>query len=111
MASVPEATGRSTWPCSTGVARSASDTPMWRGWRLYMDRNDRLTGIAALGVLTVLVNGIFQEEALFSPLALGVMMGILGLVLGRALRPNARIGVAATRVDHLAKPFAGAAGR
>jgi hypothetical protein len=83
----------------------------WRAWGLYIDRNDRLTGIVALGVLTVLVNGIFQEEALFSPLALGVMMGILGLMLGRALRQNARMAVPATRVDHLAEPFVGAAGR
>jgi hypothetical protein len=58
----------------------------WRAWRLYIARNDRLTGIVALAVLTMLVNGIFQEEALFSPLALGAMMGILGLVLGRAFR-------------------------
>ena len=60
----------------------------WRAWRLYIARNDRLTGIVALAVLTMLVNGIFQEEALFSPLALGVMMGLLGLVLGRAFRPT-----------------------
>jgi hypothetical protein len=63
-------------------------TLAWHAWKLYLNENDRLTGIAALGLLTVLVNGIFQEEALFSPLALGVMMALLGLVLGRSFRAS-----------------------
>jgi hypothetical protein len=63
----------------------------WRAWKLYVNGNDRLTGIAALGLMTVLVNGIFQEEALFSPLALGVMMALVGLVLGRSFRASAGV--------------------
>jgi hypothetical protein len=29
---------------------------------------------------------VFQEEALFAPLALGIVMGLAGLLLGRAAR-------------------------
>ena len=54
-----------------------------------MQGRDRLTAVACLGLLTIAVNGIFQEEALFSPLALGAMMALAGLTLGRACRqPN-----------------------
>ncbi len=41
---------------------------------------------ASFALLTVLVNGIFQEEALFSPLALGLLITINGMVLGQAIR-------------------------
>ncbi len=58
----------------------------WQAWKLYRRGHDPLSGIAALGLLAVLVNGIFQEEALFAPLALGVMLALVGLVLGRAFR-------------------------
>ena len=47
---------------------------------------DRLYAAAALGVAAVTVNGIFQEEAMFAPLALGFMCGFAGLMLGRAYR-------------------------
>ncbi len=57
-----------------------------RLWRLY-----GLTGIphhlvAAVGTLAILVNGIFQEEALFAPLAMGLMLGFAGVALGSAAR-------------------------
>jgi hypothetical protein len=58
----------------------------WRLWSLYTRSGDRLTGIAALGLFTIVVNGIFQEEALFAPLALGTMMALAGLLLGRDCR-------------------------
>jgi len=60
----------------------------WRVWCLYARSDDRLTGIVALGLFTIVVNGIFQEEALFAPLALGTMMGLAGLLLGRDYRPR-----------------------
>ncbi len=41
----------------------------------------------AVGALaTTLVNGLFQEEAYFAPLALGLVMGLAGLSLGAADR-------------------------
>jgi hypothetical protein len=58
----------------------------WRVWCLYARSDDRLTGIVALGLFTIMVNGIFQEEALFAPLALGTMMALAGLLLGRDYR-------------------------
>ena len=51
-------------------------------WRLY-----RRFGVPALALSTgliavTLVNGLFQEEALFAPLALGLVMLFVGLTLG-----------------------------
>ena len=51
-------------------------------WRLY-----RRFGVPALSLSTgmiavTLVNGLFQEEALFAPLALGLVMLLVGLTLG-----------------------------
>jgi hypothetical protein len=61
-------------------------------WRLYLRSHDRLFAAGAFAVLTVTVNGIFQEEALFSPLAIGIVVGLAGLLIGRAHRtmPAAR---------------------
>lgn len=55
-------------------------------WRRYLDTRERVFAVAALGLLTITVNGIFQEEALFSPLALGLLLAFCGLLLGRAYR-------------------------
>jgi len=35
------------------------------------------------------MNGIFQEEALFAPLAFGTMMALAGLLMGRHCRVDA----------------------
>ena len=43
-----------------------------------------LHSMASFMVLIALVNGIFQEEAIFSPLALGIILGLNGHILGRA---------------------------
>jgi hypothetical protein len=59
-------------------------------WALYRRTTDRFYAAAAIGILTVLVNGIFQEEALFAPLALGMMAALAGLLLGRAYRATHR---------------------
>ena len=45
-----------------------------------------LTGPGLAAEITILVNGIFQEEALFAPLALSLLAGLAGLVLGTAGR-------------------------
>jgi hypothetical protein len=55
-------------------------------WKLYRRTGDRLHAAGALGLLTIAVNGIFQEEALFAPLALGMLAALAGLMLGRAYR-------------------------
>jgi hypothetical protein len=55
-------------------------------WRIYRRTRDRLFAVGACSILTIMANGIFQEEALFSPLALGMILGIAGLLLGRAYR-------------------------
>jgi hypothetical protein len=58
----------------------------WKVWRLHLRAGDRLSGFIALGIVTTLANGIFQEEALFAPLALGAIMSFAGLLLGRDCR-------------------------
>ncbi len=70
-------------------------------WGLYMGSRDRLFAAGAFSLLTVTVNGIFQEEALFSPLAIGVVVALAGLLLGRAYR-TMPAGAAAVR--HAATP-------
>jgi hypothetical protein len=60
-----------------------------KAWRLYARSGLLTQGLAAFGVMIVLVNGIFQEEALFAPPALGLLMCLTGLVLGNAIRTSA----------------------
>ncbi|WP_349631617.1 hypothetical protein [Bradyrhizobium tropiciagri] len=57
-----------------------------RAWRLYASSGILTQGLAAYGTLMVLVNGFFQEEALFAPPALGVMLCLTGLVIGHHIR-------------------------
>jgi hypothetical protein len=59
-------------------------------WRRYARSGLLHQGLAAFGTLVVVVNGLFQEEALFSPLALGLMLAFAGLVLGSAERVETR---------------------
>lgn len=61
-----------------------------RLWSVYRRTGDRLHAAAALAMLTLLANGIFQEEALFAPLALGIVAAFAGLLLGAAYRTPAR---------------------
>ena len=57
-------------------------------WKLYTQSGNRLFAVAALGLLSIMANGFFQEEALFAPLALGPVLALAGLLLGRAYRPS-----------------------
>jgi len=59
-----------------------------RLWALHVRSNDRLLAVGALALLTIIVNGIFQEEALFAPLALGLICALAGLLFGRAYRAS-----------------------
>ena len=63
-------------------------------WRLYACSGIFTQGLCAFGVMVVITNGIFQEEALFSPPALGLLLCLAGLVIGNAIRTdaNARLG-------------------
>jgi hypothetical protein len=71
-----------------------------RLWHVYKRTGDRVYAAAALGILVITVNGIFQEEALFAPLALGIMGALAGLLLGSAYRilPADAAGVKARRL-------------
>jgi hypothetical protein len=55
-------------------------------WKLYSRTRNQILAVSALGLLTIIVNGIFQEEALFSPVALGLMLAFSGALLGRFYR-------------------------
>ncbi len=60
-------------------------------WRLYRHLRIRALALATALIVVTLVNGLFQEEALFAPLALGLVMLIVGLTLGavdRTLAPR-----------------------
>ncbi|TFV39958.1 hypothetical protein E4K66_10120 [Bradyrhizobium frederickii] len=57
-----------------------------KAWRLYASSGYLTQGLAGFGVMVVLLNGLFQEEALFAPLALGLMLSLAGLVIGSHAR-------------------------
>lgn len=57
-----------------------------RAWKLYAVSGILTQGLAGFGVMVVLVNGIFQEEALFAPPALGLLLCLCGLVIGNHIR-------------------------
>jgi hypothetical protein len=66
-----------------------------KAWRLYAASGLLTQGFASFGILVVLVNGFFQEEALFGPPALGLLACLAGLVIGSAVRSRSRSSVAA----------------
>lgn len=70
----------------------------WRAWTEFRRTGRPLLSAAAFGVLALTVNGIFQEEAMFAPLALALMTLLAGLELGRvgetAPLPKARVAAA-----------------
>ena len=68
-------------------------------WRLYAASGILTQGLAAFGILVILVNGIFQEEALFGPPALGFLSCLTGLVIGNAIRARSDVDIAAAPAD------------
>jgi hypothetical protein len=68
-------------------------------WKWYLCSESRLYAAGCFALLTVTANGIFQEEAIFAPLALGMVLAFAGLLLGRAYRMTAThdIGVRSAR--------------
>lgn len=61
----------------------------FRTWLLHAQTGNLLQGVAGFGMLVILANGVFQEEALFSPLALGLLLTLAGLILGSEARRDA----------------------
>lgn len=51
-------------------------------WRLYRVLRAPALALSCAFLAVILVNGLFQEEALFAPLALGLIMAIVGLTFG-----------------------------
>jgi hypothetical protein len=68
--------------------------------RLYARTGLLAQGLAGYGTFIILVNGLFQEEALFSPLAIGLVLALAGLVLGAAARTETLQGAYGNRTDH-----------
>jgi len=58
----------------------------FKAWRLYASSGNLTQGLAGFGVMVVLLNGLFQEEALFAPPALGLLLALTGLVIGSQIR-------------------------
>jgi len=61
----------------------------WTAWRVMTiarETGNSLHAAAALSLLVMVTNGLFQEEAFFSPLALALYLGIAGMILGAAVR-------------------------
>ncbi|MDF3062792.1 MAG: hypothetical protein K0S06_2901 [Microvirga sp.] len=51
-------------------------------WRQFLATRRSEFAVVAFALLAVTTNGLFQEEALFAPLAVGTLMMLAGLVLG-----------------------------
>lgn len=67
-------------------------TCIWIAWKtvsLGARTGHSLHIAAGFALLTVLVNGIFQEEAIFSPSGIGLIMALNGMILGAAMRTGA----------------------
>ncbi len=66
----------------------------WIGFQTYrvsFVSRINLHSLACFALFAVVVNGIFQEEAIFSPLALGLVIGLNGHILGQAFRKRAAL--------------------
>lgn len=64
-------------------------TYVWVGWRVLevaRRTGNALHAATAFALTAVVVTGLFQEEAYFSPLALGMFMALSGMILGAAAR-------------------------
>lgn len=57
-----------------------------KAWRLYAASAILTQGLAGFGIMVILFNGIFQEEALFAPPALGLLLSLAGLAIGHQIR-------------------------
>ena len=61
----------------------------WLAWKTVAmagETGDALHAAAGFALLAIVFNGLFQEEALFSPLAVGLSLALCGLIHGAFLR-------------------------
>ncbi|MGA2794067.1 MAG: hypothetical protein ABSE69_11115 [Roseiarcus sp.] len=76
-------------------------------WRLFRSLRSPALALTAASIAVMLVNGLFQEEAWFAPLALGLVLSFAGLTFGAVDRRLAmRIRAAAARMSGGAVPLA-----
>ncbi len=54
-----------------------------QAWRRFQESGDKALAAAAFMLLSITVNGVFHEEAMFAPLAQGTVMIMVGFALGR----------------------------
>lgn len=62
---------------------------MWIAWRVLLiaeETGNALHLAAAFSLMTVIMTGLFQEEAYFAPLALGSFMALAGMIVGAGAR-------------------------
>jgi hypothetical protein len=59
----------------------------WTAWRRFLRTRRADAAVVAFALLAITANGLFQEEALFAPLAIGAMMALAGLVLAAPGEP------------------------
>jgi hypothetical protein len=78
-------------------------------WRLFLSLRSPALALTAASIVIMLVNGLFQEEAWFAPLALGLVLSFAGLTFGAVDRRIAiRIREPGTRTPGAAAPLAAA---
>ena len=61
----------------------------WLAWRTALvagASGNALHAASSFTTLIILFNGFFQEEALFSPLGMGIQLALAGMIHGKALR-------------------------
>jgi hypothetical protein len=71
-------------------------------WRLYRAFRAPTLAFATASIAVILVNGLFQEEALFAPLAMGFAMALAGLSFGSVDRLVSRARVADAHSENVA---------
>ena len=55
----------------------------WLFWKRYMATDNQVVLFGSFAVLIMLINGLFQEEALFAPLCMGLVLLLAGSELNR----------------------------
>jgi hypothetical protein len=73
-------------------------------WRLFRRLRSPALALTAASIAVMLVNGLFQEEAWFAPLALGLVLAFAGLTFGAVDRRVAPVARRAQRVASGAVP-------
>lgn len=61
----------------------------WIAWRVQLiarATGNSLHAAASFGLMTIVATGLFQEEAYFAPLALGLFMALAGMIIGASAR-------------------------